>query len=173
MIQLDQMCWGVRVVGSDIYVTCHDGGEGEVRILDKNGNFRRRLGVNQDNTFIFTEPNHLTVSARSDKIYVSDWGQNKLTCLKTDGTVIFQYMDLELHGPRGVCVDDEDNVMVCGGDSNNIHVVTSDGKKHFVILTSKDGIKWPMCVAYRQTDKTLIVGCHRNNNLYIVQCFAK
>ena len=177
VIHFDKTCYDVRVVGSDIYVTCcRDGlfgGEGEVRILDKNGNLRRRLGVNQDNTFMFTAPEHLTVSARSDKIYVSDWGQHTLTCLKTDGTVIFQYKDPELRGPRGVCVDDEDNVMVCGVWSNNHHVVTSDGKKHSVILTSKDGIKDPISVAYRQTDKTLIVGCWGNDNLYVFQCVAK
>ena len=169
VIQLDKRCYGVQVVGSDIYVTCHHypAGEGEVRILDKNGNMRKRLGVNQDNTFMFTNPHHLTVSARSNKIYVSDRDQHTLTCLKTDGTVIFQYKDPELDGPLGVCVDDEDNVMVCGGESNNLHVVTSDGKKHSVILTSKDGIKLPGCVAYRQTDKTLIVGCWENNNIYV------
>ena len=173
VIQLDKMCVGVRVVGSDIYVTCHlgkAGGEGEVRILDKNGNLRRRLGVNQDNTFMFTRPCHLTVSARSVKIYVSDRDQDTLTCLKTDGTIIFQYKDPELRWPLGVCVDDGDNVMVCGSDSDNLHVVTSHGKKHSIILTSKDGIKYPRSVAYRQTDKTLIIGCREN--LYVVQCVA-
>ena len=175
-LQLDKKCFGVRVVGSDIYVTCHHGypeGDGEVRILDKSGNLRKRLGVKQDNTFMFTRPYDLTVSSRSDKIYVSDAGQHTLTCLKTDGTVMFQYKDSELRGPNGVCVDDEDNAIVCGYSSDNIHIVTSDGKKHSVILTSKDGIKGPGSVAYRQTDKTLIVGGEKDGKLHLVQFVAK
>lgn len=174
VLQLDKKCWGVQVVGSDIYVTCHKGypgGDGEVRILDKNGNLRKRLGVNQDGTFMFASPLYLTVTARSDRIYVSDCGQHTVTCLNSGGTVIFQYKDPELGGPAGVCVDDEDNVIVCGRASYNVHVVTAAGKKHSVILTSKDGIMYPCSVAFRQTDNTMIIGCY--DNLFLVNFVAK
>ena len=149
-------------------------GEVMVRILDKNGNLRNRLGVNQDKTFMFKKPYDLTVSARSNKIYVSDSDQHTLTCLKSDGTVVFQYKDPELNWPRGVCVDDEDNVIVCGWQSNNIHVVTAAGKKHDVILTSKDGISKPTSVAYRQLDHTFIVGNENGDSLIVeVKCVTK
>ena len=92
---------------------------------------------------MFNLPYNLAVSIKSNKIYVSDEGQQTVTCLKSDGTVIFQYKDQELIYPRGLCVDDEDNVIVCGGNSHNIHVVTAAGKKSSVILTNKDGIKYP------------------------------
>ena len=175
-LQLDKQCYGAWVHGRDIYVTCHRGGhgcEGEMRILDENGKLRKRLGVNQDNTFMFARPYYITVSAKSKNIFVSDANQNTLTCLKTDGTIIFQYKDPELQGPMGVAVDEQDNVIVCGADSNNIHIVTNDGKKHSVFLTSKDGISNPHSVAYRQTDQTLIIGCYNSNNLHVVQCVTK
>ena len=172
---LDKKCWGVQVVGSNIYVTCHKGGlggDGEVRILDKNGNLRKRLGVKQDETFMFTAPLYPTVTARSDKIYVFDWDQRTVTCLNSDGTVIYQYKDPELSQPRGVCVDDEDNIIVCGWNSHNVHVVTAAGKKHSVILTSKDDIMYPNSVAFRQTDNTMIIGCP-SDNLFLVNFVAK
>ena len=171
VLQIDKKCYGVQVVDSDIYVTCHSGyrgGDGEVRILDNNGNLKKRLGVNQDKTFMFELPCYLAVSIKSNKIYVSDAGQDTVTCLKLDGTVIFQYKDPKLSTPRGLCVDDEDNVIVCGRDSHNIHVVTTAaGKKSSDILTNKDGIRKPYSVTYRQTDHTLIVGCYDNDNLIV------
>ena len=174
VLQLDKPCWGVQVVGRDIYVTCHSNvsgdNDGEVRILDNNGNLKKRLGVNQDKTFMFKFPYYLSVSVKSYKIYVSDAGQDSVTCLKSDGTVIFQYNDPELSTPSGLCVDDEDNVIVCGWKCHNIHVVTAAGKKSSVILTNKDGIKYPRCVAYRQTDHTLILGCYDNDNLNVYKC---
>ena len=91
VLQLDNMCWGVQVVSSDIYVTCHSyvfgHNDGEMRILDNNGNLKKRLGVNQDKTFMFKEPYYLAVSVRSNKINVFDAGQDTVTCLKSDGTV--------------------------------------------------------------------------------------
>ena len=111
---LNKKCWGVRVFGSDIYVTCHSGypgGDGEVRILDKNGILKNRHDVNLNQNFMFKTPFYLTLTDRSNKIYVSDFVQDTLTSLKSDGTVIFQYTDPELSRPRSVCVDDEDNAI--------------------------------------------------------------
>ena len=46
VIQLDKTCWGVEVSGQDIYVSFHSGtGDGEVRVLDKEGNLKRRLKI--------------------------------------------------------------------------------------------------------------------------------
>ena len=155
VLQLDNVCWCVHVVGNSIYVICrYPGGYGEVRILDKDGNLRNRLGVDGDKTFMLKRPYNITVSARSGNVYVSDWCQDKVTCLQSDGTVIFEYKDPESKSPLGLCVDDEDNVIVCGGRSDNIHIVTAAGKKSAVILSANDGIITPRSVTYRRTDHT-------------------
>ena len=175
VLQLDKKCWGVNVVGSDIYVTCSDypRGDGEVRIVDKNGKVKNRHGVNQDKTFMFTLPYNIAVSALSNKIYISDLEQDTVTCLRSDGTVIYQYKNAALRSPGGLCVDDEDNVIVCGGMSHNIHIVTAAGEKRSVFLTSNDGVEYPHCVAYRRTDHTMIVGSFLNDNLFVINCAEK
>lgn len=122
---------------------------------------------------MFQYPFKLTVSTRSNKIYVSDMGKNALTCLNSDGRVIFEYMDPELRDPRGLCIDDEDNVIVCGCYSHNIHVVTAAGQKSSVILTEKHGICFPESVTYRRTDHTLIVGCYDSDDLRTFKCMVK
>ena len=62
----------------------------------------------------------------------------------------------------GIYVDDVGNTIVCGHDSNNIHIITAGGKRHRILLTSSDGLGFPLYVAYRHSDATLVIG--RINN---------
>ena len=173
VLQLDKICWGVEVVGDDIFVTCHKGagpygGQGEVRILDHNGNVRKQFGLKQDGPSMFMFPDYLTVSQRTNMIYVSDSGKDAVTCLKTDGTIVYQYKSHHLVWPRGVLVDDKDNVIICGSDSNNILIVNDAGKKKRILLSSDDGLKAPHSAAYRGTDGTLIVGFRAHKRFFIL-----
>ena len=167
VIQFDKTCWGVDVVDNEIYISCYNNPvQGEVRILDIDGKLKRKVGVQQDGSFHFSYPYYLTVSKTSGKIYVSDHGTSTVTCMMPNGSVAYQYTDPDLARPRGICVDTEDNIMVCGYNSNNVHVVCADGTKSHILLTSKDGIKTPWSVAYRHTDHTLIVGCLMVDTLF-------
>ena len=83
-----------------------------------------------------------------------------------NGSVAYQYRDPDLAGPLGICVDTEDSIMVCDYNSNNVHVVCADGIKSHILLTSKDGIKSPLSVAYRHTDHSLIVGSFMVDTLF-------
>lgn len=70
VIQLGMCCWGVDVIGDYIYVTCQNiglhGNEGEMRILDLDGNSKRRIENN--GSFWATKPYHICVSVRSKRI---------------------------------------------------------------------------------------------------------
>ena len=171
VIQLERKCWAVHVVGEEINVSVHDGKwgtcTGEVRVVDFNGNLIRRIGVNKDGSFMFEMPYHLTVSQSSRNIFVSDSNKSTLTCLNSDGTVVYRYTDQNLVWARGVLVDVEDNILVCGSKSHNVQIVTADGRKRSTLLTAKDGIKYPYSVAYRHTDNTLIVGCSNHDKLFV------
>ena len=168
VIQLDKICWGIAVAGEYLYVTLHDIlGEGEVRILDMKGSLKRRIGVNSGGSFMFQTPYYLTQSATTRKIYVSDRDTDTVTCLMSDGSTVYQYKDKDLKWPIGVCVDDEENIIVCGRASNNVHIVTASGRKHGCLLTLADGITGPVSVAYRHTDDTLIIGCWGANELLV------
>ena len=70
VIQSDKMCWGVAVVGNEIYVSCHyNPSEGEVRGLDLSDNLKRKPGVNKDGSYQFRLSNYPTVSTNGRKIY--------------------------------------------------------------------------------------------------------
>ena len=167
-ILLDRKCWGVAVSGQEIYTTCHDNpGQGEVRVLDLQGNVKRRLGTNPDGTYLFTNPNYITVSASGEKVFVSDWGTHTVTCLTPSGTVIYTYKDDDMSHPRGLICDSGDNFLVCVGIPNNVHTISPDGNKYHTLLTSKDGLRGPSSIAYKESEDTLIVGCRGSDKLLL------
>jgi DNA-binding beta-propeller fold protein YncE len=46
-------------------------------------------------------------------------------------------------GPRGISVDNDGNVYVVGGGSNNVVVISPDGQRHRQILSAGDGLVNP------------------------------
>ena len=175
VIQLENRCWGLEVFKSEIYVTIHYGyGYGEVTVLDLDGNMKRTINIRQDGLNLFLRcPFYLSINPVSKKLYVSDFGgpsgyprvPSTLYCLTLDGDVVYSYQDSDWCWGGGVYVDDRDKVLVCGQYSNNIHVVTHDGAKDKVLLSAKDSITQPLCIAVRPSDSTLVVGCWGCENL--------
>ena len=171
VIQLDKTCEGVAVGKGELYVTCHTFliDDGEIRILGLDGKVKRRLGVNQDGSFMFTVPNYITVNSSGEKIFVSDNAKQNVTCMSADGRAIYTYKDGSMSRPTGLLCDAEDNILVCGGYSDNAQVLTADGKRHCTLLTESDGLKEPLSIAYRGSDNTLLVGCRNSDHLLSFQ----
>ena len=165
VLQLDKLCWGVHVTGDKIFTSCHNNpGEGEVRILDLDGNLLQQLGINRDGSFLFTSPYYITVSPSAKKIFVSDQDENSITCMTMDNDIVYEYRDNKMKSPRGVYCDGGDNILVCGGGSKNVQVITAEGKKHCELVSSREGLK-PLSINYRAGDDTLIVGCLYSDNI--------
>ena len=190
-VQLDKKCWGIEVANDEIYVTCHNeilvgNRDGEVRIFGLNGNQKRRLGINFDGSYKFCWPFYITVNALSGRLFVSDQWTGKVTCIGSSesyhrydlsrtiiGAVsisstndVYEYSAEDLSFVRGVCVDENDNVMVCGRRSDNVKVIKARGSLHCTLLTNRDGIKYSQSIAYRKSDNMLMVGCGDTNYLY-------
>ena len=167
-INIGRKCWGIQVVEDLIYVTCYNvPGEGEVIVLDMNGTITHRLRHTDKKPPMFSYPVYITVCPSTRKLFITDCDKDTVSCLLSDGTVVYQYKDAELRRPRGVCVDGGGNAIVCGFDSNNVQVIRADGTKCCTLLTSQDGVSDPYSVAYRQSDNNLILGCYSKNNLLV------
>ena len=166
VIKLDKKCWDVAVAGNEIYVSCHhDPGEGEVRVLDLSGNWKRQLGLNQDGSYQFQGPTYLTVSTTGKKIFVSDRDKSIISCMTPDGNIIYQYKDDVLRYPVALFVDAADNIFVCGYGSQNVQVITADGRKYGALISADDGLRDPYSIAFREADNMLVVG-GRNKNIF-------
>ena len=167
-INVDRMCWGVQVVEDLIYVTCQNSpGAAEVLVLDMNGTVTHRLGQPDKKPCMFTRPYYITVCPSTRNMFITDYDTDTVSCLLSDGTVVYQYKDAELREPYGVCVDGGGNTIVCGHWSDNVQVIRADGTKCCTLLTSQDGVSKPISVAYRQSDKTLILTRANNSNLLV------
>ena len=167
VILLDTKCWDVAVVGKEIYVSCYNApDEGEVRVLDLSGNFKRQLGVNKDGSYQFQVPNYLTVSTTGKKIFVSDCTTSIITSMTPDGNIIYQYKDGDLRCPEALFVDADDNIFVCGYSSHNVQVITADGRKYGTLISANDGLQQPYSIAFREADNTLMVGCWHQKNIF-------
>ena len=170
-IQLDKKCWGVDVARDEIYVTCHDHlGNAEIRVFDKNGTFIRKVPDVNNTLSSLRLPFYIAVSKTSSKIYLSDLHNNIVSCISVDGSLVFNYQHDDLKHPRAVLVDEEDNILVCGQDSYNIHAVTSTGQHHSVLYTVH-GRQNNSCMslAYRPTDRTLVIGLWKDGSLLVLQ----
>ena len=164
VLQLDKKCWGVAVAGDKIFTT----GGRKVLILDHHGNLQGRLGMNQDGSFMFIYPYYrIAISSSGEKLFVSDYGTNTITCMSVDGHAIYTYKDNELSRPEGLHCDGEDNVFVCGTNSHNVQVITADGKKFGTLLSSSDGLKIPRAISYSKIEDAVIVGCYGSDKLII------
>ena len=128
--------------GGEIYITCGEESEqGEIRILDMSCNERRRISLSRKmGTNMLKEPQYIAVSAFSGKIFITDCDTDTLTCLTSDGQLVYQYKDKDLGWPRGILVDSADDVLLCDSVSNTIVMLTPDGRQHGTLLSQKDGI---------------------------------
>ena len=135
-------------------------GDGAARVLDLDDKVLFRLGVNQDGSSMFTKPEYITGNSSGEMIFVSDWVTHTVTCMTVTGHVVYTYKDESMRKPRGLLCDSENNILVCGEWSNNVQVLTADGKRHCTLLTERDGLKYPEFIAYRDSDNTLLVGCY-------------
>ena len=169
VIQLDKRGYGVAVGNGELYVICNnDHREGEIKALSLDGKVKRRLGVNKDGSFMFKFPCYITVSSSGKKIFVSDVNTGAVTCMSVDGRVIYTYEDDSMRKPLGLLCDAEDNILVCGGRSNNVQVLTTDGKRHCTLLT----VSWlndSRSISYRDSDNTLLVSCNDTGHLLSFQ----
>ena len=169
-IQLDKKCVRVDVSGGEIYITCEESEQGEIRILDMSCNERRRISLSRKmGTCVIKTPRYIAVSAFSGKIFITDHETETLTCLTSDGQLVYQFKDEDVCYPRGILVDSADNVLLCDSRSHAIVVITPDGRKHGTLLSDKDGIEYPWSLAYRARNNTVIVGCVHTDQLACIQ----
>ena len=115
VIKLERRCLAVEVSGEHIYVSLSSkmSGDGEVRILNReSGQEKRRLGIRASGPPSFFHPNYIAASTGGDKIFVSNFGSQKLISLKSNGNIIYQHTNEDMGSPTGVCCDDDDNVLL-------------------------------------------------------------
>ena len=178
-IAFTKRCYGVATAVGRIHVTCHDnvGKEqkfdpGEVHTLDKSGNEIWKIGGMHAGENRFRSPEYITVKKDGSAIYVSDSWARSISALSADGKILFKIKADGLKGMAGIQIDPLSNLFICGFHSEMVQVVNvaeKSRKNRINLITCTDGLKKPESIAYRHSDRTLVVGSFQQNDVYIFQ----
>ena len=81
-----------------------------------------------------------------------------MTCCDLNDTTRWEFKDEGvLQGPRGISIDNDGNVYVVGGDSDNVVVISPEGQRHRQLLSSMDGLVNPRVLDYDNSNNRLLV----------------
>lgn len=124
-----------------------------------------RLSNSQESTLVLFELSCTSyVTGHEDKLFFSDGFKGMkgiVACCDMQGTMIWKFEDhTVLDKPHGLGVDDHKNVYVVGYESNNVVVISSDGK-HCKQLCQEDSIHNPIGVFYDLRTKCVLVFTHK------------
>ncbi|KAH3702504.1 hypothetical protein DPMN_077527 [Dreissena polymorpha] len=103
------------------------------------------------------------VSLTGDKLYITNYNQNKLLTLARDGSVLSIFTDPELPCPRGVHVTPAGQVLVCGMGSITLLQIDSKGSRKLATLATEKYCLWSVC--YNSNTDSVIVGMKNNKIL--------
>ncbi|XP_022314157.2 uncharacterized protein LOC111118816 [Crassostrea virginica] len=125
--------FGIAFLQENIYMACND------RII-KMPTHGRPLHY-QATYRTGTQVKHIA-STKSHVVY-SKRNTNEVIAMDANGQTVWRYSSPSLKSPCGIGVDGENNIYVAGKESDNIHVLTKDGKVIQVIedITRPDFMK--------------------------------
>ena len=85
--------------------------------------------------------NSRNISFRDGTIKCTDWRTNTIYCYTLTGQEIWAFKDENvLRGPLGIALDKNRNIYVACRGTNNVVVLSPDGKNCKQILTKRDGL---------------------------------
>jgi hypothetical protein len=148
-ISMDTNIYGMAVRGSTIYYCAGSNGLKMLNLNDKS----------KSNVINCSMLGVYYVATSGDKLYYTNINTDTVTCCDLHGTTQWEFKDTRvLHYPYSISVDNDGNVYVVGYDSNNVVVISPDGRRHRQLLSSNDGLKKPRVLEYeRSTNRLLVV----------------
>ncbi|XP_052232858.1 uncharacterized protein LOC127845767 [Dreissena polymorpha] len=142
-------CYGIASHQGDLFVTSGT----ELYNYSLDGKLVSKL---HENKSVTGRERSCAVSPTGDKLYITNYNQDKLLTLARDGSVLSIFTDPELGCPACVHVTPAGQVLVCGWKSNTILQIDSKGSRSLATLaTKRDGL-WSVC--YNSNTDSIIVG---------------
>ncbi|CAG2241049.1 unnamed protein product [Mytilus edulis] len=99
----------------------------------------------------------LCLSSDTDSLFFSDALNNTVYCCDLNGSDRWKFTAEMMKSPTGVTTDGNGYVYVICYISNNVVVVSPDGKHHKELLTAKDGLRNPTGIYYDKPNDCLLV----------------
>ena len=151
-------------------MTCHGGSL--ICCTERNGvrsfNMSTRKSIQiipgSEGEFMYTY-----ITSDNNYIYHSNHKTSTVVCYDFNGVKKWCYRNDLLKEPKGITVDSNSNIYVAGYKSNNVVVISPDGKRAKQLLGISDGIKDPVAICYdKDRNHLLVVSDGGSANLYEV-----
>ena len=120
-----------------------------------------------DESFSYDSQQNIIPDAFSEEGYLAFFGGNvyhshdeshSVVCYRLSGERVWAFRNQKvLLNPMGVAVASSGNVYVVGEGSNNLVVISRDGKHHRELLTEKDGLLDPRALYYNQSNNQILI----------------
>lgn len=132
----------------------------KVEILNYAGGVVHTIFQNETGNLLFSAPYYLRVINEKgcQVIYVSNFGSGIITKMLMTGQVLFQYKDIDLSWLYGLDFVDDEHMLVCGYLSNNVKVVSENGKT-VRKLQSKNSMYMPTALYFNGKNRLLYLSC--------------
>ncbi|CAG2222995.1 unnamed protein product [Mytilus edulis] len=147
--------WGVSQHNDRLYVVT---GNATVQVMD--------LLRGQWETLKLASDNVLNITTSRDRIFYTDYATGNVHCCLINGEEFWQFGSKNIRRPRGLAVDNHNNVYVVGFGSNNLSIIQHDGKNSRTLLTESDGLFNPRDVYYDKEKRTLLI-CNQDGTIFL------
>ncbi|XP_069140219.1 uncharacterized protein [Argopecten irradians] len=137
--------WGIAVFGDKLLAGIPD----SVKVMSIDGNVTKSINKGGDSTYIAVSTSNSTVYYRDD---------HDVVCRRLDSDrEVYRYRDPGLIDPRGIGLDRDHNVYVCGHSSGNVYLISPDGSRGRVLLPKLSSITNPWCIVVHPTKQEFVV----------------
>ncbi|XP_063425533.1 uncharacterized protein LOC134709294 [Mytilus trossulus] len=111
------------------------------------------------------------VTAFKSRFFYTIHRDDSVTCCDYQGKILWTFSDANvLKTPLGISADNNGNVFVAGANSDNVIVISADGKRYRELLSHEDGLIRPQVLYFdTSTDKLLVVNERNDAFLYDVK----
>ena len=105
------------------------------------------------------------IAARDmNSLCYTEYSISVIHCITLDGKSVFKYSHDKLQGTRGVTVDCDGNIYVCGYHSKNVHQLNRDGKLQRIMFDNLPAN--PYFISFSHDYGKAVIGCNGRVLLY-------
>lgn len=147
--------WGMACCSGHIWIPCI----GAVCIYSLDGSLVKKVETDTQGRKIFSEcgPYQIAVNKNETKVYVAAGG-DRVVAFRNNGDFIGELHDQQLNRAHGVCITEDDVVLVAGYSSNNIVMFDKDGNNLGALISGYETLVHPLTLCYDRQECRVLVG---------------
>jgi DNA-binding beta-propeller fold protein YncE len=116
-------------------------------------------------------PYYSYITTCGDKIYQTNYSSSTVTCYTIKREKLWEFKDESvLKDPRGVTVDNNSNVYVTSYSSSKVVVIEPDGRHGRQLISSDDGLKYPIGIFLIKSKNNLLVTNYKGTAFLYRMC---